>query len=131
MKRSLRDVLRRRLRSPDIVQRLLQNNSPPTPLEAKAHPLYQPLRETMQQLGISRRDVAGATVLTTGDPVAETAQLSQQILDRDNPAIEGLQLDPDEVTRECLFDSASVSLASGCALPELPRSGKAVDCGQG
>ncbi|MEM7794540.1 MAG: hypothetical protein AAF579_08810, partial [Cyanobacteria bacterium P01_C01_bin.118] len=96
VQRSLRDIFGRRLDSPDTLERLLDSSPPQNPAEASAYGVYQPLRETLQQVGIDRQDIATATVFTTGDPVGETARLSQQVVDRYDLTIENLRLDPDD-----------------------------------
>lgn len=96
VQRSLRDIFGRRLDSPDTLERLLAHSPPQNPAEIEAYELYQPLRDTLQQVGLSSRNIATATVFTTGDPVGETARLSQQIVDRYDLTIENLQLDPDD-----------------------------------
>ena len=96
VQRSLRDIFGLRLDTPETLQRLLSNRPPQNPAEVAAYDVYQPLRETLQQLGLSRRDIATATVFTTGDPVGETARLSQQVVDRYDLTIENLRLDPDD-----------------------------------
>ncbi|MBT9317572.1 hypothetical protein [Leptothoe spongobia] len=96
VQRSLRDIVGRRLDTPDTLERLLANGPPQNPAEIDAYEVYQPLRETLQQVGLSRRDIAIATVFTTGDPVGEMAQLSQQVVDRYDLTIENLRLDPDD-----------------------------------
>jgi hypothetical protein len=58
--------------------------------------LYEPLWETLDTLGIERRDVAAATVFTVGDPIAETLELSDEVLAGFHPTIDGLALDPDD-----------------------------------
>ncbi|MEO1404142.1 MAG: hypothetical protein AAFV72_23230 [Cyanobacteria bacterium J06635_1] len=96
VQRSLKDVFGRRLDTPKTLQRLLANRPPQTPAEIEAYEVYQPLRETLQQIGLSSRNIATATVFTTGDPVGETARLSQQVVNRYDLTIENLRLDPDD-----------------------------------
>ncbi len=96
VQRSLQDIFGRRVDTPGTLRRLLANSPPQDPTEAEAYELYQPLRETLQQIGLSRRNVATATVFTTGDPVGETARLSRQVVNRYELTIDNLQLDPDD-----------------------------------
>ena len=96
VQRSLRDIFGRRLGTPDALERLLDDSPPQNPAEIEAYEIYQPLRETLQQVGLSSRDIATATVFTTGDPVGETARLSQQVVDRYDLTIENLRLDPND-----------------------------------
>jgi len=58
--------------------------------------LYAPLFETLTTLGIDVTQVASATVLTTGDVVAELATLSDQVLADFDAPITDLALDPDD-----------------------------------
>ncbi|MBD3886310.1 hypothetical protein IFO70_31970 [Phormidium tenue FACHB-886] len=94
IQRSLKDANGKLLGVPKELKQLVNGKTPPGALGAKARQLYQPLWETLDQLGINRKSVAAATVFTTGDVVAETAKLSQQILDRYNLTINRLALDP-------------------------------------
>lgn len=96
VQRSLRDIFGRRVDAPGTLRRLLADSPPQNPIEAEAYEVYQPLRETLQQIGLSSRNVATATVFTTGDPVGETARLSQQVVDQYDLTIDDLRLDPDD-----------------------------------
>ncbi|MGF1538331.1 MAG: hypothetical protein ACFB4J_17865 [Elainellaceae cyanobacterium] len=105
VKRSLRDTFRLPLGAPPALKRLLRDRTPSDPLEASIHGIYRPLRETMPLVGLRRGEIAAATVFTTGDPVTETARLSQQVRDRYNPTVENLQLDPsDGATHERFWE---------------------------
>ncbi len=55
-----------------------------------------PLWETLDDLGVARDQVAAATVFTTTDVVAETARISDAMLERYQLTIDGLALDPDD-----------------------------------
>jgi len=57
---------------------------------------YAPLFETLTTLGIDSARVASATVLTTGDVVAELAALSDDVVARFDAPITGLVVDPDD-----------------------------------
>jgi len=57
---------------------------------------YSPLFETLIMLGIDAARVASATVLTTGDVVAELAALSDDVVARFDAPITGLVVDPDD-----------------------------------
>ncbi len=78
----------RELRKGGIPQGLLKR-------KFQAYLLYKPLWETLDQLGINRKSVVSATVFTTGDVVAETARLSDQVLARYNPTITHLRYKPE------------------------------------
>lgn len=62
-----------------------------------AYTLYQPLWETLDSLGVDRDSVVVATVFTTGDVVAEMAQLSDQMLEAYEPTIRDLTYDASQV----------------------------------
>ena len=96
VQRSLKDAFGLPLGTPKTLQRLLSNSPPRNSLEAEAYEIFQPLRETLPQIGLSNGDIAAATVFTTGDPVGETARLSQQVLDRYDLTLDNLQLDPSD-----------------------------------
>ncbi|MBX2865288.1 MAG: hypothetical protein KTR27_17195 [Leptolyngbyaceae cyanobacterium MAG.088] len=93
---SLEDIFNRDIGTAETLQRLLADNPPEDAIEANAYEIYQPLRETLPLIGLSVDNVATATVFTTGDPVGETANLSQQVVDNYDLTIENLRLDPDD-----------------------------------
>ncbi|MBT9312921.1 hypothetical protein [Leptothoe kymatousa] len=62
-----------------------------------AYTLYQPLWETLDSLGVDRDSVVVATIFTTGDVVAEMAQLSDQMLEAYEPTIRDLTYDASQV----------------------------------
>lgn len=63
---------------------------------AAARELYRPLWETLDALGVARGDVAAASVFSTGDVVAELAELSAELLGRYRVTIDDLHLDSDD-----------------------------------
>lgn len=58
--------------------------------------LYAPLWSVLEGHGIAPGDVSAATVFTTGDVVADTAQMSDALLSRHEVTITGLQLDAND-----------------------------------
>jgi len=96
---------------PAAVFKRLRNDDVPQAFQRrrfKAFLLYEPLWETLDQLRISRNSVVTATVFTTGDVVAETAQLSEQVLHRYNPHVTNLKYAPDSRISDldyCRFDA--------------------------
>jgi len=105
VQRSQRDIFGGKVTYPPVLQRLLRDRPPRNRKEAQIYSIYQPLRDTMALVGLRRLNIAAATVFTTGDPVGEMARLSQKVLDRYDPAIENLQLDPgDGATHERFWE---------------------------
>ena len=94
VQRSLQDAEGQPLAIPQALKQLMNGKTPQGSLGAKARQLYQPLWKTLDQIGIDRKAVAAATVFTTGNVVAETARLSQQIVDRYDLTIRKPALDP-------------------------------------
>ncbi|MFO0611942.1 MAG: hypothetical protein U0414_05115 [Polyangiaceae bacterium] len=72
--------------------------------------LYAELRETLDAKGIARGSVAAATVFTTGNVVAETADLGDGVKAKYDVTIDALTLDPMEVYPELCVLRGSVSL---------------------
>jgi hypothetical protein len=58
--------------------------------------LYAPLWATLKTAGVDAAQVAAATVFTTGDVVADLADLSGRIADKYKVTITDLQVDPDD-----------------------------------
>lgn len=94
IQRSLRDKLGRPVRTTKFIQRLLMGRPPSQPNADKIYKIYQSLRQTLDLIGLSRREIATATVFTTGDPVGEMFRLSQQVLDQYELTVENLRLAP-------------------------------------
>lgn len=57
---------------------------------------YEPLWDTLKNLGVDKREVAAATVFTTGDVVQATFDLSQRLLEKYDVTLENLEIDPDD-----------------------------------
>lgn len=96
---SLKDANGQALQTTEVFAQLIQGGIPQGQLRRKflAYVLYQPLWETLEQLGINRESVVVATVFTTGDVVADMAQLSDQVMENYEPDIRSLQYDPSHV----------------------------------
>ncbi len=58
--------------------------------------LYQPLWPALTALGVQPAEVAAATVFTTGDVVADLAEMSSKLLETYDAQIDGLHVDPDD-----------------------------------
>ncbi|MGB3494615.1 MAG: hypothetical protein WBA57_17945 [Elainellaceae cyanobacterium] len=97
VRRQIGDASGRVLKPAAAFKRLREGEVPPASQKIKfqTYLLYKPLWETLDQLRVNRNSVVSATVFTTGDVVAETAQLSDQVLHRYNPAITDLKYAPD------------------------------------
>lgn len=96
---SLKDANGQALQTTEVFAKLRRGGIPQGKMRRKflAYVLYKPLWETLDQLGIEREGVTVATVFTTGDVVAEMAQLSEQVLEDYTPNIRRLRYDPTQV----------------------------------
>jgi hypothetical protein len=92
--RALGDAQGRALEVNETFSTLAAGAAPAASWGASAQRLYAPLWETLRTLDIDPADVAAATVLTTGDVVAEGRALSEQVLGAVDVQVEGLHLDP-------------------------------------
>jgi hypothetical protein len=61
---------------------------------ADAKAVYAPLWETLSTLGVDSKEIAAATVFTTGDVVLDLHELSTKLLADYAPTIDGLHIDP-------------------------------------
>jgi hypothetical protein len=75
---------------------LARGETPPGARGAALRTLTAPLFETLATLGVPAATVATATVFTTGDVVAELAELSDDALARFDATIADLAVDPDD-----------------------------------
>ena len=96
---SLKDANNNPLQTTDTFVQLRQGDVPQGQMRRKfrAYTLYQPLWETLDQLGINRDTVVAATVFTTGDVVADMAELSKEVSQAYTPDIKALEHDPNHV----------------------------------
>jgi len=92
--RALKDLAGRSLAVPPALDALRRGETPAGARGAAAHALYEPLWATLSKLGIDAREVAAATVFTTGDVVAETAALSDALMPKYPIEIRELSLAP-------------------------------------
>lgn len=82
----------------------LSKRAPRGALEQSADTLLAPMWQTLDQLGVARREVVSATVFTTGDVVADMAELSDAMLARYDVTIEGLTVQDDpEIPDVCIL----------------------------
>ncbi|MCB9729754.1 MAG: hypothetical protein H6744_05620 [Deltaproteobacteria bacterium] len=94
--RAAKDAAGQPLGIPADLQRLARGEVPAGARGAAAAALYAPLWPTLDGLGVARDQVAAATVFTTGDVVAETARLSDQVLADHDATLGPLTVDPDD-----------------------------------
>jgi hypothetical protein len=80
---------------PRALGALLAGEAPAGPRGARARDVYRPLAETLDALAIPKGDVVAATVFTTGDAVAENADLAARLAKKHPRAIANLALEPD------------------------------------
>jgi hypothetical protein len=89
----------------------LSARAPEGAAEEAADALYAPLWDTLASLDLAAADVAAATVFTTGDGVAETAELAERVVAAYDVTIEGLALDEAEIYDELCVLRGTVSYA--------------------
>ena len=94
--RALGDATGAPLDVPPAMATLAAGGAPQTTNGAQAQALYAPLWKTLQDAGVATKDVAAATVFTTGDVGADLAQMSTKIVDAYDAAISELRVDPDD-----------------------------------
>ncbi len=82
--------------------------------------LYAPLLATLDQLGVPRAEVAAATVFTTGDVVAKTAELAKRVSERYTAPIASFTLDTTPSLQKAPFCHVTAKIE----LPQFQR-GKA------
>jgi hypothetical protein len=90
--KSLKDATGALLAAPDAFVALESATAPAQNPELAAWNLYQPLWQTLTQLGVAQTDVATATVFTTGDVVQDTADLSSKMIAQYQTTITGLNV---------------------------------------
>ena len=94
--RNLGDVDGNRLAVAKPIARMAAGKVPDGAMGADAAALYAPLWQTLDDLGVDRREVTAATVLTTGDVVADMFDLTEKVRANWSVTIDGLVLDPDD-----------------------------------
>lgn len=94
--RELRDAEGELLGVSRVMEAVKAGRRPVGPRGEAARLLYEPLWKTLQGLEIRVRDVAAATVFTTGDVVEELAAISDAVLAAHTVEITDLRLDPDD-----------------------------------
>jgi hypothetical protein len=94
--KSLGDADGKPLASPAGLDALKAGHAPAGAQGAAALALYQPLWDTLKSLGVDAAQVAAATVFTTGDVVAETADLATALSAKYTITLQGLKVDPDD-----------------------------------
>jgi len=81
------------------------------------HVVYQPLWETLEQVGVDVTTVAAATVFTTDDVVAELADLVEAVDERHEATITSLAIDPTDGASHDGF----CELHAWVTFPEFPQ----------
>jgi len=94
VQRSLGDAAGAPLGVPEAMVALSRGQVPPGSRAPAVAAMLRPAWETLDRIGIRRRDVAAATVFRTVDPVADLAALTDTALDRFMPEIDDLRLRP-------------------------------------
>ena len=88
--KSLNDAAGAKLGAPAQFTALESATAPAANPELAAWNLYQPLWQTLSQIGVALADVATATVFTTGDVVQDTADLSSKVIAANQTSITNL-----------------------------------------
>lgn len=94
--RSYNDADGNPLGQPAELSALADGKTPDGAWGALAASMFAPMWQSLDALGVDRHDVASATVFSTGDTVAETAELAKALADAYPVTIDNLQLDPDD-----------------------------------
>ena len=94
--RSLGDADGGRLGVAGALRSLAAGKTPAGAAGPAARGLYAPLFETLASIGVPAGEVAAATVFTTGDVVADLADLSTRVRDAHAVTVRDLAVDPDD-----------------------------------
>jgi hypothetical protein len=94
--RGLKDADGKPLGVPASLADLRAGKAPAGTKGADALTLYQPLWDTLKTMGVDAAEVAAATVFTTGDVVADNADLADKLSAKYPATIDGLHVDPDD-----------------------------------
>jgi hypothetical protein len=94
--RALGDATGAPLGVPAALRALAAGRAPAGAAGAAALELYAPLFATLATLGVPATEVAAATVFTTGDVVADLADLSTRLRDAYQVTVRDLAVDPDD-----------------------------------
>ncbi|MBI4816343.1 MAG: hypothetical protein HY791_08795 [Deltaproteobacteria bacterium] len=80
---------------------MLQDATPADPAVARAHQLFAPLRAWLSRAGFEAKNVAGATVFTTGDPAQIGEKLRAAVHAAPAPVLKDLVLCDGSATSPC------------------------------
>ena len=94
--KSLKDGAGKELGVPTALSDLEAGKTPEGDKGARAKALYASLWSTLPMAGVDVKNVAGATIFTTGDVVAELADLSMKLAAKYTVTIDNLAVDPDD-----------------------------------
>jgi hypothetical protein len=92
--KALGDANGKPLGSPAALEDLKAGKAPAGAKGAAAVALYQSLWDTLKTIGVDATQVAAATVFTTGDVVAETADLASKVAGKYTVTIDNLAVNP-------------------------------------
>ncbi|MEP7122692.1 MAG: hypothetical protein ABJE95_17340 [Byssovorax sp.] len=96
VQKSLKDAAGKGLGAPAALTDLEAGKAPAGDFGTRAAALYASLWSTLPMAGVDVKNVAGATVFTTGDVVAELADLSDKLKAKYPVTIDNLAVDPDD-----------------------------------
>ncbi|MBX3225502.1 MAG: hypothetical protein KF795_33660 [Labilithrix sp.] len=108
---------------PAALAALARGETPAGASGAAMRDLYAPLWETLDTLGVPRTDVAGATVFTTGDVVADTHALGSKVLAAHTTDVAGFTLEPETSGADSPFCHVRATLT----LPQFQRGAAPFD----
>ena len=94
--RSLKDAAGKELGVTASLSDLAAGKTPAADKGAQAKDLYASLWSTLPMAGVDVKNVAGATIFTTGDVVADLADLSTKLAAKYTVTIDNLAVDPDD-----------------------------------
>ncbi len=94
VRRELNDAANAPLGVPDTLATLESGGTPSTAHGAAAKTSFDPLWDTLKKLNVEAKDVAAASVFTTGDVVADMAELATKLAQKYPATISDLTINP-------------------------------------
>ncbi len=98
--KSLGDAQGNDLDIPKALQMLAAGETPEGAWGVQARELYTPLWTALDMIGVDKEQVAAATVYSTGDVVAELAELSDAVRTQYTLSLDNIAVDPDDGDHE-------------------------------
>jgi hypothetical protein len=92
VQKSLKDANGKPLGAPAALDDLRNGKAPAGAKGAAAVTLYKPLWDTLKMIGVDDKEVAAATVFTTGDVVADNADLATKLAQKYSVTIDNLHV---------------------------------------